>query len=560
MKIVDLDAQLVWITPSAELVIERAGRTAYKSEDKITPASAELFIRKIIDLGHESVLEHASASIRFVCDRGCCYDAETEVLTSTEWKPWPLVTRDDKLACLDDNNRLQWHKPLKLHSYQFTGELLRFQSTNLDLLVTDNHKMWVFDYEKRSPITKCWKFLEARNLKNCRYKMTKTAIWEAPDCSITIPAHRTKFHSSPALSYGVDKTADLFELLGMWATDGSYRVGKKAGSCIEISQTKKQHVRRIKCLCKSLGFSVYHIKNSIRIDNLRLMDFVVSLFGLGPKSFRVRVPTLIKNASTRQIQRFLDGVVAGNGSIHKRHGHVVIYTASSGFAGDLQELYMKVGQSANVRTPTPRVCSFGNPNKPPAVMYVVSVHCQKTSVALLQRHSAKHFGTRVPYTGTVYCAEVPFHRLYVRRSGRPVWSGNSHELVRHRIASYTQESSRYCSYSSSKFNHEISVIQPHGLSPDQETTWRTACEAAEHAYMQLSEQGCAPQIARAVLPTCLKTEIVVTQNFRSWRHFFRLRCSKQAHPQMRHLALLAWSILNQQSTVCFGDVGPASLS
>ncbi len=115
--------------------------------------------------------------------------------------------------------------------------------------------------------------------------------------------------------------------------------------------------------------------------------------------------------------------------------------------------------------------------------------------------------------------------------------GVSHELVRHRLASFSQESSRYCNYSKDKFGREITVIRPlfweiGTLEYDQ---WEDACRIAEAAYMSLLDLGAKPEEARSVLPNSLATEIVITANFREWMHIFKLRCSQKAHPQMREI-------------------------
>lgn len=117
--------------------------------------------------------------------------------------------------------------------------------------------------------------------------------------------------------------------------------------------------------------------------------------------------------------------------------------------------------------------------------------------------------------------------------------GVTHELVRHRIAAYSQESTRYCSYNKDKFGNEITVIEPFFYNdwPDARVLWEEACLTAEKVYMALLATGSSPQEARSVLPNSLKTEIVVTYNLREWRHFFRLRCDAAAHPQMRQVAI-----------------------
>lgn len=109
--------------------------------------------------------------------------------------------------------------------------------------------------------------------------------------------------------------------------------------------------------------------------------------------------------------------------------------------------------------------------------------------------------------------------------------GVSHELVRHRIASFAQESTRYCRY-----DHGIEVIEPPGLSDHNREAWMSAVAKAERAYLNMLDADTAPQIARAVLPTCLRTEIVMTANAREWLHVLELRESKAAHPQMRQVA------------------------
>lgn len=121
--------------------------------------------------------------------------------------------------------------------------------------------------------------------------------------------------------------------------------------------------------------------------------------------------------------------------------------------------------------------------------------------------------------------------------------GVTHEIVRHRLASYAQESTRYCNYSGDKFGSEISVVRPINLTDRERRHWFNQCEAAEIAYFQLIDEGAKPQIARSVLPTCTKADIVMTTNFREWRHFLKLRCAANAHPQMRDIAFKIKEVL-----------------
>lgn len=134
--------------------------------------------------------------------------------------------------------------------------------------------------------------------------------------------------------------------------------------------------------------------------------------------------------------------------------------------------------------------------------------------------------------------------------------GVSHELVRHRIASYSQESTRYCNYTKEGFGEEITVIAPPFESEAQEVAWRLAMSACEQSYFRLISLGCKPQIARSVLPNSLKTEVVVTMNLRSWRNFFKLRTARSAHPQMREIAVPLLAEFQRRVPVIFDDIVP----
>lgn len=135
--------------------------------------------------------------------------------------------------------------------------------------------------------------------------------------------------------------------------------------------------------------------------------------------------------------------------------------------------------------------------------------------------------------------------------------GVSHEIVRHRIASYSQESTRYCNYAKAD---EIVVIKPcfWSESDDDFKDWASAMQIAESHYMRLIRNGSTPQEARSILPNSLKTEIVMTTNIREWRHFLKLRTSKAAHPQIREIAIMLLNMLIEIVPELFGDIKPLS--
>jgi thymidylate synthase (FAD) len=156
--------------------------------------------------------------------------------------------------------------------------------------------------------------------------------------------------------------------------------------------------------------------------------------------------------------------------------------------------------------------------------------------------------------------------------------GVSHEVVRHRVASYAQESTRYCNYSKDKFGNELTFIIPcwtgiseqsvsspidngglgytemHGNADDDK--WIRAMSYAEEYYKLLMSDtmGWSAQQARSVLPNSLKTEINVKMNLREWRHFFRLRCAPAAHPQMRELTIPLLEKMHDLVPIIFDDL------
>ena len=140
--------------------------------------------------------------------------------------------------------------------------------------------------------------------------------------------------------------------------------------------------------------------------------------------------------------------------------------------------------------------------------------------------------------------------------------GVSHEIVRHRIASYSQESTRYCNYSKDKFGNELTFIRPcywgtenrDGSINGKLLIWEDTMQGIENNYIALLENGATPEQARSILPNSLKTEIVMTMNLREWRHFFKLRCAKAAHPQTREVANMILEVFKSKIPVVFDDI------
>lgn len=187
---------------------------------------------------------------------------------------------------------------------------------------------------------------------------------------------------------------------------------------------------------------------------------------------------------------------------------------------------------------------------------------------------------RVAYQSERVGGEEDFVRSLIKRGHESVLEhaiisvivtcdrGVTHEAVRHRVASYTQESTRYCNYAGDRFGGEITYINIMGgirrerkmsqLSPLQIAEivgeWTEACQDAERHYNRMIELGATPEIARSVLNNSTKAQIVITMNMREWRHFFKLRNAPDAHPQMREVAGMLLKAFREIVPVMFEDI------
>jgi thymidylate synthase (FAD) len=182
---------------------------------------------------------------------------------------------------------------------------------------------------------------------------------------------------------------------------------------------------------------------------------------------------------------------------------------------------------------------------------------------------------RVCYKSEDRVADDSYHRFIQMLMQRGHWSviehaimtahlvtnrGVTHELVRHRVASFSQESTRYCNYNKGKFGGEITVVNPTHLTGENLDAWRRGVESAEQAYLQMIQRGVSPQIARGVLPNDLKAEIVVTANLREWHHIFKMRCAPNAHPHIRQLMQLGLPQMLDWFAPVFDDLRELSQS
>lgn len=505
--------------------IEIGGRTCYKSEDKICDGSADPFIEKIKNFKHE------------------CYSADTDVLTADGWKSWSAVSMDDFFATLDARGNIEYHKPLSTYEGEHNGLMYRVDAAGVDLLVTPNHRMYVCKTSTKSGRAReNYEFVTAEELGAKSHAYTKVGRWRGGHSGLNPSATR---------------------LLGFTIGDGWVQ-----GKRVYFNLRKPRKIEWLDAVADELDCEVLVGANGTR--SVPIPDGCRALFENTVSNGARQIPHgVILSWRSQELDWLLDGLLEADG--HRGKTSTSLSTVSPKLADQVQQLCLHIGIAATIRSRQPKPNSL---RAKPKRLYTVTILQRSLLPEVNKCKTAKPQTSWEYYSGKVYCAQVPHGTLYVRRGGTPVWCGNSvlehgtvtvrilcdrgvtHELVRHRLASFSQESSRYCNYAKGKFGNEITVVAPQSvLTQRQYDCWARAMEIAEEQYLEMVELGASAQQARSVLPNSLKAEIVITANPREWRHIFAVRTHRDAHPDMVATMRPILKEFRARWPVLFNDVG-----
>lgn len=561
MKIVSPSVQILTPLDGEQILrhIENCGRTCYQSYENKNEESHKKMIAMLIKSGHESVLEHFSISVKLLCDVGC-YDDKTHILTENGWKLFKDVKADEKVFTKTDNGKVCLYPITCIIEKPYKGLLHSYHSSQVNLRVTPDHNMWVFDNHKRSAKTKIWKFLESQNLTNKSYSFDKSGNKERNDCNrvIAIPAttRQCGIGKREFNGHTFDNLA-FFEFLGWWATDGCL---EKHGNhfIISLSQFKTKGVQRIEYLLNKLNLDYSEYKGRYRIKSPALADFISKEFYQDEedcsKSLDFKITPLIRNAYTNEIEAFLQGVLGGDGTEYK-DGRKIIYTASKQFALDLIELCFRCGKTANYYMANYEKQYASSPFNHNVPVYVVSIcRTEKTWFDKIEKNYSEE-----EYDGKVYCVSLDkHHRLFVMREGKTCWCGNCYkDITRHRAGTaFSIESTRFCDYNKGKFGGEIKFIQPVNIQEgtDEYIVWQNCLKNIEDSYKEMAELGCKPDQLRMILPHSTAAEVCMTANLRAWRHIFKMRCAKAAHPSVQQIMKMVLKEFHDKIPVVFDDL------
>lgn len=550
----------------SETLVEVAGRVCYMSFAAPRPGGTEAYIRHIKEVGHG------------------CFDAETDVLTLAGWRPWPEVTEADRLATLNPaTGKVEYHKPLRLVRYVYTGRMYRVDSHQVDLLVTPDHRMYACPTTtKEGRKKRDYVLVKAAELQHVSHAYLKSGDWGGG-----------WWQNCPG--------RDVFALLGFAIGDG-YMSRLGSGS-VRFRLRRERKIAWLKALCKRLGSLGFVLEEAdgdrftVRLPaGDRENGLVSHLFsGIYGEDGEKQIPwseSVFSGASRDGLEGLFEGLMQSDG--HEGTTGDSFDTTSPHLPGQFQQLCLHLGLAANVcytYGPEQRPSSFGE--KPLTRLSVIR-RCLRPEVNKWAGCDGKTSWVE-DWHGEVFCAEVPNNILYVRRNGKPVWSGNSvlehavftflltgvsrsltHELVRHRAGwSYSMLSQRYVDESAAEY------VEPGVIAADPELheIWEEAIQSAHAAYVRLAGRlaekfadrlsraaaflppgasatdirKAARSAARSVLPNATETKVAVTVNARALRHFFELRADRPAEWEIRRLANLMHEAVAPGYPHLFGD-------
>jgi thymidylate synthase ThyX len=539
-----------------ELVVEFGGRACYRSwEPGLNPNVTKVrtdqreYFANILRSGHGSVLEHANYSFALHnVSRVFCYDEKTEVLTLDGWKAWPEVDGSETFATVNpDDETLEYQAATEYFVGDYDGDMYRVKSEQVDLLVTPNHRMWIRaqDTQARKRGEEPFRVRHAHEIFRKRVSYLKTAVWRGQEAGeVEIPGTKRVYQchdrATKATRHYLGRHFPLREFarfLGYWLAEGSLN-----GHQIRIAQNRGAALESIAEGIRAMGLRAYLPTSghgAVVTHQVALRD---SLAAGGRRAHEKRVPPYVHTWGPGVIREFLDAYIDGDGSRRKDCDHSVIYTTSRQMADDLQILAIKAGWSANIRiddrTGLERVMPNGQRFKNARPCYVVSL--VKTRTRPLVNHCGARNDSWEYYRGKVYCVKVPNGLLFVRRNGKPVVSGNTHELVRHRAGSaFSQESLRYVRLT------DIGFRVPPVLEPVREKVLSIVEQLEEFQVSAAEQLGIDSEgvpfhvkkevtsALRRLAPIGLSTDILWTANARTLRHVIEMRTAPGAEEELR---------------------------
>ena len=558
-----MKVELIEHTSNPEETVAKAARLCYsdKPTGDIEIKDVGKFVSKLAELGHYSPFEHASFTFAIDGISRACYDDKTEILTTNGWKLFKDLNSNDEVATLNPaTHKVEFQRPTNYINYDYVGDLHYYKNQALDLAVSPNHKMYIKKYDVRKDAD--YELVASENINVNRFYIDITFDIDnevLDDVVIKGYSYERKLNNGqsytktlPDLHFNKN---DFVKFLAFYLSEGSTCYEKQNGESyrVTISQYEMPENNETRSLIvntlKNMGLCPQLEAKAISFKSQVLGRFLKEL-GVSNKKY---IPFNLFSFFNKEYARnFIETYLKFDGNNYK--GSKTLYTSSSKLAEQLQivcsiadistslQIIDRVGQEHPIN---------GVPVRHNFLEYRIRLSDKRGRYVVVKKN--KHFTTK-KYSGKIYCVEVPNHVIYVRRNGIACWCGNcSHQLVRHRIASYSQRSQRYVSEDS------FDYIVPESLIGCKDKYEKFMAYTAD-LYKWLVLNGVPKEDARYILPNATATNIIVTMNARSLMNFFRLRCCNRAHWEIRELADAMYMECMKVAPLLFANAGPACVT
>ncbi len=351
-----------------------------------------------------------------------CYDDKTEVLTEKGWKLFKDLSPDDEICTLNPSSGIvEFQRPSAIVSFRHHRKLISIRNRTLDIMVTPDHNMYVQTQQDARRHRNNYRFVKARELQT-QSQIKRTGIWIGSESEyFTLPSvtlghfegRQVVLSETGSLAIPTDK---WLAFIGVWLADGSVS-GNRESYRVSIAQKSRAKAERIGGLLSQLPFKFSRGEGEFYCYDKQLGSYLAE-FGGAPEKY---VPNLVKQLGPTKIGTFLEWFALGDGTLMK-NGFRIFYTSSRRLADDIQELLLKVGRLGIVKQRQRGgririVDHYADASRP---QYEVLERVRKLE-SWIDRRDAR----TVDYEGTVYCASVKNHIMYVRRNGKPYWCGNT---------------------------------------------------------------------------------------------------------------------------------------
>jgi hypothetical protein len=362
-----------------------------------------------------------------VMDKMHCLKMDHEVLTENGWKTYSELSLNDKIATLNKNTlKLEYQQPTHLHYYpNYDGKMYRIKTTNIDLDVTSEHRMFVSNsngnkWEK-------YDYVLAKDIIGKQVRYIKNAIWDVQEYQFILPSIITNSVEQTEKRFNMN---DWLTFLGIWIAEGWADSDVINGHFKVVIASNKQCVKdALYDVVPRLGYNYQDNDNKFVISNKQLWNYMKD-YSLGASN--KKLPDWISKLNKEQSIKLIESMILGDGSYVKNDlNKYYYYTTSNKLAGQFQQLCLQAGWSSNatihIKAGNKTMIKEGEiKSNYDVIILSIIKNKNNPSVNNKKSNNTKKFSEEYyDFKGEVFCVSVPNEIFYVKRNGIPCWTGNS---------------------------------------------------------------------------------------------------------------------------------------